>query len=446
MRARTTLPDRPVYAEPHAEPHTGPLSLTRDGDAPVSPAVVASPPATQPNTARPDTERPDTERPDTPSRAKPRLRSLDLLRFVAALAVVAFHLSAFTGPSTRPWADELTYEVFPVLSQGTRYGFLGIDLFFLISGFVICMSAWGRSLGEFFVSRAARLYPAFWCAVLFTTAVLAAFPVVRGPLEPQHVLVNLTMFGEPLGVPLVDSVYWTLWVELRFYLLVAAVAAVGLTYRRVLLLCCGWTVVSVLAAPLGEQGGAAKYVVETFVMPRWSPYFVAGMALYLVYRLRHDYRHRGNLLLWAVVGLSWTLAIHHRVSNLEGAESPLHTDLSPWAMSAVVTACFALVGLVAVGWLDWLDHPVATVLGTLTYPLYLIHEFVGWTLIHLAYGPLGRWGALATAAGTVLLVAYAIHRWVERPGQRLLRRKLTTALPSRVVREPASRMVRTLAP
>lgn len=50
----------------------------------------------------------------------------------------------------------------------------------MVSGFVICMSAWGRSVGDFAVSRVSRLFPAYWAAVAFTTLVLFNWPEVRG--------------------------------------------------------------------------------------------------------------------------------------------------------------------------------------------------------------------------------------------------------------------------
>nr|WP_308129416.1 acyltransferase family protein [Actinoplanes polyasparticus] len=116
------------------------------------------------------------------------------------------------------------------------YGFPGVETFFLISGFVILMSGWGRTVREFAASRAARLYPAFWASVVITTVVTAVLSITGGlPFSSQSdtgdVLINMTMLAEPLNTPLVDTVYWTLWVELRFYLLTACLLAAGFTRR-----------------------------------------------------------------------------------------------------------------------------------------------------------------------------------------------------------------------
>ena len=77
--------------------------------------------------------------------------------------------------------------------DAARYGFFGVELFFLISGFVIGMSGMGRSLGEFFVARVVRLYPAYWFAVIATTLVDVAYPHVRAAKSFRDVTTNLIM-------------------------------------------------------------------------------------------------------------------------------------------------------------------------------------------------------------------------------------------------------------
>ncbi|MGH3390425.1 MAG: acyltransferase family protein, partial [Actinomadura sp.] len=155
------------------------------------------------------------------------MRELDLLRFLAALGVLLFHYTGFGGGG--PW-PEPARAVFPTLGEVTRYGYLGVDLFFVISGFVILMSAWGRGPGDFAVSRVVRLMPAYWAAVLLGLAIYLVFGLGQG--RPATVLPNLTMLQGGLGVRNVDAVFWTLWVELHFYVLMAILLTIGLTYRR----------------------------------------------------------------------------------------------------------------------------------------------------------------------------------------------------------------------
>ena len=135
-----------------------------------------------------------------------RLREVDLLRFIAAAAVMLFHYTARLNPA---WGADVTpASVFPQLSQFTRYGFLGVELFFLISGFVILMTAWGRKVGEFTIARFTRLFPAYVFAVIFTTIIVTAFSRIGNDPGPLQILTNMTLLQEPLGIASVDGVYF----------------------------------------------------------------------------------------------------------------------------------------------------------------------------------------------------------------------------------------------
>ncbi len=96
-----------------------------------------------------------------------RLASLDLLRVVAALAVVAFHY-LFRGAAGDPMLDV----AYPALAPFALAGYLGVNLFFLISGFVIAWSAEGRDGVNFAIARFARIYPGFVASMTITFVVL----------------------------------------------------------------------------------------------------------------------------------------------------------------------------------------------------------------------------------------------------------------------------------
>ena len=137
-----------------------------------------------------------------------RIEELDGLRGLAAIAVVLFH---YTTRYSEIYGREtgLPFE-FP-------YGNLGVELFFGISGFVIFMTLdRTRSLGDFVVSRVSRLYPAYWAAIILTTAVVNLEGMTEFMRSPFEITVNFTMLQSFVGVRAVDGVYWTLAVELAF--------------------------------------------------------------------------------------------------------------------------------------------------------------------------------------------------------------------------------------
>ena len=138
-----------------------------------------------------------------------RLVELDGLRGLAALSVVLFHL-------TTRFDRVYGHVTAPLLSH--PLGHYGVQFFFGLSGFVIFMTLKRTQRpADFIVSRASRLFPAYWAAIAITTAVVAfgALPDLRQ--SPAVVLLNLTMLEGFVGKPYVDGVYWTLTVELAFY-------------------------------------------------------------------------------------------------------------------------------------------------------------------------------------------------------------------------------------
>lgn len=115
------------------------------------------------------------------------------------------------------------------------------------------MSGWGRPLRSFFASRVARLYPAYWVAVVLVTLVFALPWVAYDAVPPSDALVNMTMLQESVGAERVLGVDWTLWVKLRFYVLFALFVVVpGATRGRVLVFCAAWTLAAAMAEASGE--------------------------------------------------------------------------------------------------------------------------------------------------------------------------------------------------
>lgn len=341
--------------------------------------------------------------PDGPSAAprRPRLLILDLCRLLAALMVVCWHLVANGGgppPAALP-AGLVTISL---------YGWLGVPLFFLISGFVIAMSSWGRSVGEFAVSRVVRLYPAYWFAIGLTTLVMALWPGERPHRSATDTLVNLTMLQKFLGIGDVDRSYWTLAVELQFYVLFAIVVATGVTYRRTVIFCAIWLVAS-LTLPFLAPALIGDY----------APYFIGGIALYLIHRFGPD------LLLWGIVVLSWLLSLgtlRVMVLGFLGPQEPL------WRSGLVVTGFYLLMIAVALGWFSWFRWQWAITAGALTYPLYLLHQEIGFAVLRLARDTVPAAALVPLVIAGLMVLSWLVHRLVEVPTARFLKRGLTDAL------------------
>ncbi len=386
--------------------------MTETTLGPAQPPAPATPPSTPATPAAPDAAA-------TPRSAGAgrRLRALDGLRLLAALMVAAYHYGGRGGDVGAAWGSSPERQ-FPTLHEYFAYGCLGVQVFFVISGFVICMSGWGRPLRSFFASRAARLLPAYWVAVLLVTAVFALPVVAYDAVSPSDALVNLTMLQQPLGADRVLGVCWTLWAEIRFYALFAlCVVLPGASRRRVILFCALWT----LAAAIAQ--GADEPLLDLVLMPEYAPFFVGGIGLYLVHRDRRDVHA------WGIVGVSFLIGQHQAVRGLWHAPSAdAFSNRTSFGIVLVVALGFAAVAAIALGLLQWADWRWLTVAGALTYPFYLVHEHLGWVVIHALHRGLGLASAetFVLTAAAMLLLAWVLHRWVEKPLSPKLRTLLTT--------------------
>jgi peptidoglycan/LPS O-acetylase OafA/YrhL len=135
------------------------------------------------------------------------------VRFLAAIAVLMFHYGAtFSDRSGVP---------FPI-TQALHNGYLGVSLFFVLSGFILtythqCDTINGRFLSDFYVARFARIYP------VYLLALLIALPILSAPLSVREALTVLLML-QSWTSPLSEAGYlwvmqaWTLSVEFFFYL------------------------------------------------------------------------------------------------------------------------------------------------------------------------------------------------------------------------------------
>ncbi|MEU3377944.1 acyltransferase [Streptomyces caelestis] len=347
-----------------------------------------------------------------------RLRALDGLRLVAALMVAAYHYGGRDGEVSQAWGSS-PKEQFPTLHEYFAYGCLGVQVFFVISGFVICMSGWGRPLKSFFASRASRLLPAYWVAVVLVTAVFALPMVAYHAVSPSDALVNLTMLQMPLGVDRVLGVCWTLWAEVRFYALFAlCVVLPGANRRRVIMFCAGWMLAAVIAA------NAHTPLLDIVVMPEYAPFFIGGVGLYLVHLDRRDAYG------WGIVAVSWLIGQHFAVQGLWHApDAGGFSYRSSLGIVLVVTFGFVAVAAIALGWLRWANWRWLTVAGALTYPFYLVHEHLGWVVIHALHRGLDLPSAatFALTVASMLLLAWLLNQYVEAPLTPRLRALLAKA-------------------
>lgn len=333
----------------------------------------------------------------TPAVKNTRVNEIDLLRFVAALAVVFFHY-AFRGYA----ADAMSVMPYPLFSSFAKYGYLGVDLFFMISGFVILMTAASGSLRDFVVSRFVRLYPAFWTCCTITFVLTLAIGAPRYSASLSQYLINMTMLSNYVGTPPLDGSYWSLFVEMRFYGLVAVVLIIGRIHQAQLFLII-WLIASI-ALELLPTGNT----LSSLLIVNYSAYFIAGATCYLVWSQGIS-STRASLLI-----VSWGLAIFHSFDKMTVQEKLFNTDMNIYIVATIITSFFIVMLLISLKHTGFVGRNRWQLAGVLTYPLYLLHQNIGFMVFNVAYPTINPhillWGTIIMMLGA----AYAVHAIIEK--------------------------------
>ncbi len=338
-----------------------------------------------------------------------RFYEIDLLRFLAAFSVVLFHYT-FRGAA----AGGLTELSYPWLAPVTKYGYLGVDLFFLISGFVILMTASSGSNRQFLISRIVRLYPAFWVCCTASWIVSHISANGRHVATPVEYAANMTMLNGLTSIPFIDNVYWSLLVEMKFYFLVFIVLLFNQIHRAKWLLG-GWLVAYAIVTfwPI-------KFVTF-FLIPEFAPYFIAGAMFFLISREGLDF-YKGVIL-----AASYALIVHGSTSGLVAQGERYHTHYDPIVVASAEAIMFVVFFLVSTHRTEKLATKKFMVLGALTYPLYLIHQNIGFALFNRFYPGMNVHVVLWSVVALMLTAAYAVTR-IERVTARPLKQILTRLL------------------
>ncbi len=327
-----------------------------------------------------------------------RLVALDLLRFFAALAVVLYHYTARTELNT-----------FPILAEITKFGYLGVPLFFIISGYVITLSAYNRSAYEFAVSRFIRLYPAFWASILITCIITIVF--ANKHYSATQILANVTMLNDYLKIDNIDGVYWTLQAELKFYGCIFLLLVFGV-FQHIKYWLSAWLAITALYLYAQQP-----FFMSWFISPHYSPLFIAGVAFYLIHK--NGTKPFSLLIMTTSLILACYNGFQQALSFIKGAST-----LDQY-IAAFIIACFYLLFYYLVtGRIQAKKNKSYILLGALTYPLYLIHNAAGKAVIDYYKTSHPEWMLVITTIGAALATSYLIHAKIEKKIAPVLKKSL----------------------
>jgi peptidoglycan/LPS O-acetylase OafA/YrhL len=247
-----------------------------------------------------------------------------------------------------------------------------------------------------------RLYPAFWVALLLTSAMTVAWGAASGlSVDAPQVVANMTMVPQVLGVAVVDGVYWTLLLEVAFYGLVFCWLVVGRLELFATLLP-AWPFVVLVATLLTGVREDALFVGGYFAL------FASGAIVAEI--------GRRGWSVWRTAGLAagCAAALVSVTRHEEALVTETGQEFSVPVAATILLACFALVLLLNVPGVQSWRLPGAATLGNLTYPVYLVHAHAGYMVLTHWATAANRWWVYGATLAAVLAVAWAIHEVVER--------------------------------
>jgi len=344
--------------------------------------------------------------------ASRRIDSLDGLRGIAVFGVLLYHYfvrwaDPSNGPVLYPWGNQWAgFALF-------RAGHYGVELFFVISGFVISMTLIRCSgIIEFAIRRYARLGPAMLVFATLTFLVTAVGNIPQFRTNVESVIFALTFLDPGLVNQVldttfrsVDGVYWSLYVEVQFYVLIGTIYFLRPRQATMVFAIISTAAVLCLVCRIP----VAAVVCERLLSARHIPWFLMGMA----FHARHVDR----------VSRRWLLPLCLSVAQL-GLLAMSADDWGLFGASLAIPLIFAAaenVPLVR----GVLSTPLICRVGVASYGLYLVHQYVGVTLLHNLPNAwfASKWTALAAVATLIVVLCFATrlsHRHIETPLGRLI--------------------------
>jgi peptidoglycan/LPS O-acetylase OafA/YrhL len=339
---------------------------------------------------------------------------IELLRFLCAIAVMGAHYGSgfWYAPGRVPHAllNEIGYR--PVDRFGFEYGWIGVQVFFVISGVMIARSAMHATRAEFLRRRLLRLAPAAWICATLTLAIVAGAGLASTELSLAWAR---SMLFFPIGEQ-IDSAYWTIGIELVFYLLVATVIGRTGGASQLESTACGLIIISMLGAAIPLLDATYDFSLppsraSDLLLLTHGSFFAIGIMIAQCQATRTTLR-RVSIIGLAAIPAAIQICNQVRVSTVEAMM--VVSPTTALIIGAVAVSLIACAGRTQPVLAAIIDPAVARWLGRMTYPLYLLHMNIGAVAIAvLVANGVAAPAAIGVAACLAILAAALVTAVLE---------------------------------
>ncbi len=325
---------------------------------------------------------------------------IDCIRGICAILLLLHHYTKYIYDKNQ-WQD-WCYVI-------NEYGRYGVHFFFVISGFLIFMTLdKAKHPKDFIISRFSRLYPGYWVCILLTTLVVNSSPYYAfHTITLNQFLINLTMLQHWFLIEDIDGVYWTLAVELCFYLLIFLVFITKQQrhIERIGIIWMGIMLLNYYSAGLQILHSDQQPSNLNFYLPllKNGTLFFGGI---LFYQLKKDPSQKRKYVL-----LLLTLVVHFIINKTEE--------------TMVIIFVYFILYLFLIDKLRFMRGKVSYFIGIISYSLYLLHQYIGYEVINFLndHGITNIFLEILITGFLILILSTIVAFGVERPAMKFIRGK-----------------------
>jgi peptidoglycan/LPS O-acetylase OafA/YrhL len=358
-----------------------------------------------------------------------RITILDSFRFIAIISVVLFHYYSRWGSkenkiSLYPYDNK--YDFF-------SYGYLGVEFFFIISGFVIAYTLYSTdTIQDFWKKRLLRLLPPIVICSLITLIFCVLFDtnnIFPNAHSIKNFVISLTFlnpvlinkFFPSLDVNYLNGSYWSLWPEIQFYFIASVIYfykpgkfLINFSIVSVLLFLLFWFEGNIHGTNIFRIQERSFYIqqmeftIKAFTITQYSLWFLMGVLFFKIYTKEYDKYTIATLAIAGILLLKY-----------------YSSDWNIRAISLLMIIAFGIFSYYP-SLLNWLNNKLMINIGIASYTLYLIHQEIGVLLINKFAGNLGRFDFVLPLIILLILVLFSLasYRFIEKPINIFLKKKV----------------------
>ena len=230
----------------------------------------------------------------------------------------------------------------------------------------------------------------------------------------------MTMLNGYINIPYIDGAYWSLFVEIKFYVIIFLILSNKFTKKQIDTFIVIWLAITFFETfPLFKIPNIyVANLIKNQLILDYSAYFIAG---FYFYKIHINDKKWFSL---TMIIICYSISIYNAIERTIRLEKNYNIDFSSFNIAIIITLFYLIFFLIAHKKVEQLNLRKWERWGLLTYPLYLIHQNIGYYLLNILK-PLNKYISLIIVCFLMIFISFLIHKLFEVKIARNLKRVLT---------------------